>query len=476
MGSPSAITATSRGSSISPRRSASSARWSSRRIAADTTAAARYALETPPRVERAWAELGHRASVAERALDLRSEISVLVARRPSGEVRVYPPALNFHERQILAWSVLPAPIDAALARRAEAIARDIASALSLEGILAVEMFVLDDDELLVNELAPRPHNSFHETEVACSTSQFEQIVRAVCDLAARRHARALRPGAIHNLFGDLWLEHDGPPPFERALARPGVRLHLYGKPGPRPGRKMGHLSAVGDTADDAFARVRAAADALVATTNLRGFAWRNTVAASISLLIGSIVLAWYTVRPLPHTHAPPTPTPAPVAAPQAAHRDRRPRRPPRPRVIHDCGRTPRRLGDVQRDVRRTAGSWIGERSRNSARTASICTRLESATGRRSRRRADTSIPSKRAHGFKSQHGPHLGDMPNIYTPAAGKLEFEFIVPDVTLTGPSGLLDADGASIVVHAIGRRLHDRSGGQFRRAHRLRRDHHRL
>jgi len=217
-------------------------------------------------VERAWDDLGHRASVAERALDLRSEISVLVARSPSGEVRVYPPALNFHERQILAWSVLPAPIDAALAARAEGIARDIAAALALEGILAVEMFVLDDDELLVNELAPRPHNSFHETEVACSTSQFEQIVRAVCDLPLG-DTRALRPGAIHNLFGDLWLDHDGPPAFERALARSGVRLHLYGKPGPRPGRKMGHLSAVGDTADDALARVRAAADALVAPPN-----------------------------------------------------------------------------------------------------------------------------------------------------------------------------------------------------------------
>ncbi len=215
-----------------------------------------------------WSDLGggHRPSVAERALDLRSEISVLVARRPSGEVRVYPPALNFHERQILAWSVLPAPIDRVLAERAETIARDIAAALSLEGILAVEMFVLDGDVLLVNELAPRPHNSFHETEVACSTSQFEQIVRAVCDLPLG-DTRALRPGAIHNLFGDLWLEHHGAaaPPFERALALPGVRLHLYGKPGPRPGRKMGHLSAVGDTADDALARVRAAADALVAT-------------------------------------------------------------------------------------------------------------------------------------------------------------------------------------------------------------------
>jgi 5-(carboxyamino)imidazole ribonucleotide synthase len=214
-------------------------------------------------LEQAWSDLGHRASVAERALELRSEISVLVARRPGGEVRVYPPALNFHERQVLAWSVLPAPIDAALAARAESIAREIASAISLEGILAVEMFVVADDGLLVNELAPRPHNSFHETEVACSTSQFEQIVRAVCDLPLG-DTRALRPGAIHNLFGDLWLDHDGLPPFERALAQPGVRLHLYGKPGPRPGRKMGHLSAVGDTADDALARVRAAADALVA--------------------------------------------------------------------------------------------------------------------------------------------------------------------------------------------------------------------
>ena len=213
-------------------------------------------------VERAWDDLGHRASVAERALDLRSEISVLVARRPSGEVRDHPPALNFHERQILAWSVLPAPIDAALATRAEAIARDIAAALTLEGILAVEMFVLDDDELLVNELAPRPPNSFHETEVACSTSQFEQIVRAVCDLPLG-DTRALRPGAIHNLFGDLWLDRDGHRRRSARARAARVRLHLYRKPG-GPGRKMGHLSAVGDPPGDAMARVRAAADALVA--------------------------------------------------------------------------------------------------------------------------------------------------------------------------------------------------------------------
>jgi len=207
----------------------------------------------------AWAALGGRPSVAERLLDLDSELSVMVARRPSGEIAVFPPALNVHERQILAWSVLPAPLPASIARDADEIARTIAGAFELEGVLAVEMFVLRDGTLLVNELAPRPHNSFHETEVACSTSQFEQLVRAICDLPLG-DTRALRPGAIFNLFGDLWL--DGPPRFEAALAQPGVRLHLYGKRGPRPGRKMGHLSAIGDTPEDALARVRAAATAI----------------------------------------------------------------------------------------------------------------------------------------------------------------------------------------------------------------------
>jgi 5-(carboxyamino)imidazole ribonucleotide synthase len=208
----------------------------------------------------AWRSLGGRASVAERALDLELELSVLVARRPGGEVRVYPPALNHHEQQVLAWSVLPAPLPSEITRAAESIARGIANAFPLEGILAVEMFLLRDGTLLVNELAPRPHNSFHETEVACSTSQFEQLVRAVCDLPLG-DARALRPGAILNLFGDLWL--DGrTPPFEAALAEPEVRLHLYGKRGARAGRKMGHLSATGDSAADALDRVRRAGTAV----------------------------------------------------------------------------------------------------------------------------------------------------------------------------------------------------------------------
>lgn len=206
-----------------------------------------------------WASLGARPAVAEQALELEAEISVMVARRPSGETRVYPPSLNFHERQILAWSVIPAPLGTHVTERAEEIARGIAGAFALEGILAVEMFLLKDGTLLVNELAPRPHNSFHQTEVACVTSQFEQLVRAVCDLPLG-DPRVLRPGAIFNLFGELW--SDGAPRFELALARPDIRLHLYGKRGARAGRKMGHLSAIGDTAEDALNHVLAGAAAI----------------------------------------------------------------------------------------------------------------------------------------------------------------------------------------------------------------------
>ena len=213
-------------------------------------------VSTVDECDAAWSSLGERHSVAEQALDLEAELSVMVARNPSGDVRVYPPAFNVHERQILAWSAIPAQLPPDVLAEADSLARGIAAALALEGILAVELFLLRDGRLLVNELAPRPHNSFHETEVACATSQFEQLVRAVCDLPLG-DPRVLRPGAIYNLFGELW--EQGAPRFEMALAQPGVRLHLYGKRGARPGRKMGHLSATGDTPDEAIERVRAAA-------------------------------------------------------------------------------------------------------------------------------------------------------------------------------------------------------------------------
>jgi 5-(carboxyamino)imidazole ribonucleotide synthase len=216
----------------------------------------RAAEEAP----QAWRDLGESAVVAEAALELESELSVLVARSPKGETVVYPPAYNHHEERILAWSLLPGPVPPPVVAKATEIARDMANALQVEGLLVVEMFLLKDGRLLVNELAPRPHNSFHATEVACLTSQFEQAVRAVCNLPLGS-VEVVRPAAIVNLLGDLWLSEGGPR-FEQVLAMPGVRLHLYGKRDARKGRKMGHLSAVGATPEEALARVKAASQAL----------------------------------------------------------------------------------------------------------------------------------------------------------------------------------------------------------------------
>lgn len=211
-------------------------------------------------IRGAWAALGEGAGVAEKAVELEREISVLVARAPNGEVKVYPPAWNHHEQQILAWSAIPAPIPAAMEAEARAIAESIAYAFKLEGVLAVEMFCTTDGKLLVNELAPRPHNSYHASERACVTSQFEQLVRAVCDLPLG-DVSLVQPAAIANLLGEVWLNEDGSvrePHFDAALSVPGVRVHLYEKLRPRKGRKMGHLSAVGSTADEAVAAVQRA--------------------------------------------------------------------------------------------------------------------------------------------------------------------------------------------------------------------------
>jgi 5-(carboxyamino)imidazole ribonucleotide synthase len=207
----------------------------------------------------AWRSLGEQPCVAERAFDLQSEISVMVARNPSGDVLAYPAATNHHEQQILVWSALPSSIPPRLEKQAQEIATTMASQLELEGLLAVEMFVTAGDELYVNELAPRPHNSYHASQRCCVTSQFEQAVRAVCDLPLG-DVRIMRPAAIANLLGDLWLQ--GEPRFARALAVPEVSLHLYEKHTARAGRKMGHLSATADTAEEAVARVLQARNVL----------------------------------------------------------------------------------------------------------------------------------------------------------------------------------------------------------------------
>ena len=207
---------------------------------------------TEESVSAAWRSLGARAAVAEQALDLECEISVMAVRNPSGEVLSYPAARNHHENQILAWSVLPAGVPPELEARAEALASAIIDRLGMEGLLCIEMFVTRAGELLVNELAPRPHNSYHQSERGCVTSQFEQLVRAACNLPLGS-TELTAPSAIVNLLGEVWLK--GNPNFSAALAVPGVRLHLYEKHTPRAGRKMGHLSAVGVTAEEALERV-----------------------------------------------------------------------------------------------------------------------------------------------------------------------------------------------------------------------------
>ena len=214
-------------------------------------------LETlEERAAAAWSALGEQPCVAEQGLDLEGEISVMAARAPSGEIRAFPAAANHHQDQILVWSMLPASIPQPLEIAARKIAIAMADMLKLEGVLAVEMFLTRGGQLYVNELAPRPHNSYHASERCCVTSQFEQAVRAVCDLPLG-DVQIVRPGAIANLLGDLWLDL-GPekePRFDRALAVPEVRLHLYEKHTPRRGRKMGHLSATADTPEQAVARV-----------------------------------------------------------------------------------------------------------------------------------------------------------------------------------------------------------------------------
>ena len=217
-------------------------------------------VKTAEEGHAAFNQLNVPVCVVEAFLDIATEISVLVARRADGESVAYPPSRNVHTDGVLTWAVTPSGVSTEMEQRAQTLARDIASRLGVVGLLAVEMFILGDGQLLVNELAPRPHNTYHHSERAHPTSQFEQLVRAICHLPLGS-VEIVRPAAIHNLLGDLWT--DGAPDFTKAMAIPGVRLHLYGKKEARPGRKMGHLSADGDTPEQALERVLAAYDALL---------------------------------------------------------------------------------------------------------------------------------------------------------------------------------------------------------------------
>jgi len=185
----------------------------------------------------AWQSLKTKEAILEAFVDFRMEISVIVARGEGGETQVYVPVHNIHKNHILDITIAPAPIDNALAEKAEAVAVKIAQALDLQGLLAVEMFVSRDNQILVNELAPRPHNSGHWTMDACVTGQFEQIIRAVCGLPLGNPAR-LCNAEMKNLIGDDMRE------WERCIRNPNAKLHLYGKNEIRPGRKMGHVTTL----------------------------------------------------------------------------------------------------------------------------------------------------------------------------------------------------------------------------------------
>ena len=218
-----------------------------------------HKITRPNEVERVWNALEGREVLVERFVSLQAEISVIAARGLDGMVAEYPPFENRHSNHILDVTTAPALIPAAIAARARQIARAILEALDYIGLLCVEFFVTTDGDLLVNELAPRPHNSGHLTFDAAVTSQFEQQVRAICGLPLGS-TELLRPAAMANLLGDLWAE--GEPNWAAACRFPDVKLHLYGKTQPRAGRKMGHLTALADTPAEAARLVTAARDAL----------------------------------------------------------------------------------------------------------------------------------------------------------------------------------------------------------------------
>jgi 5-(carboxyamino)imidazole ribonucleotide synthase len=192
-----------------------------------------------------FAEFGGVPCVLEKQIDLATEISVVVARDAVGATLTYPVTENMHADGILDVSVVPARIPAALGDTARATALSIAQALDYTGVMCVEYFVLKDGRLLVNEIAPRPHNSGHYSIDACLTSQFAQQVRVLAGLPLGETS-LLRPAVMVNLLGDLW--RHGEPRWERLLTERNLRLHLYGKQSARPGRKMGHYTVLGEDA------------------------------------------------------------------------------------------------------------------------------------------------------------------------------------------------------------------------------------
>ncbi|MGE5275810.1 MAG: 5-(carboxyamino)imidazole ribonucleotide synthase [Acidobacteriota bacterium] len=216
-------------------------------------------IDAPGDAAKAWETLAGREAILEGFVPFEREASVVVARSLDGRLADFGLIENTHTRHILDYSVATGDPDAPAAREAVRLARAVAEALGVVGVLCVELFVAPEGRLLINELAPRPHNSGHLTVDACVTSQFEQQLRAVCGLPLGS-TRYLQAAAMANLLGDLW--EKGEPAWPAVCAFPDVKLHLYGKSEARPRRKMGHLTALADSAHQALARVLAAREAL----------------------------------------------------------------------------------------------------------------------------------------------------------------------------------------------------------------------
>lgn len=192
--------------------------------------------------------------IAEQCIEFEREISVIVARSVDGRCQCFPVFENSHHNHILDVTVAPALIDDELADQSRRIAVAAATHMGVVGLLCVEFFVCDG-KVMINEVAPRPHNSGHLTIEACETSQFQQHVRAVCNLPLGSTHLRCQAAAMANLLGDLWGPDGGPPNWLGALADPGIGLHLYGKQAAKAGRKMGHLTVTGDDRDDVRRRV-----------------------------------------------------------------------------------------------------------------------------------------------------------------------------------------------------------------------------
>jgi 5-(carboxyamino)imidazole ribonucleotide synthase len=207
-------------------------------------------VETEEDAVQAFQRFGSVPCVLEEQLTLECELSVVLARGAEGDIAPFPVAENQHRNGILETSVVPARVSDSMSREARELATGLAEEMDYVGVLGVELFVAKGGRLLVNEMAPRPHNSGHYTLDACSADQFEQQLRALCGLPLAE-PWLLSPVAMINLLGDLW--SDGEPRWEEVFRRRGVRLHLYGKAEARPGRKMGHLNCLAADADRALA-------------------------------------------------------------------------------------------------------------------------------------------------------------------------------------------------------------------------------